>query len=480
MKKAISIIFYLIVFLSLAAEPKVFAMDGDTALLSAPKVDRRVELLSIVFRLAGSREYNTEENKNYVGDIHRHFDKYKNHPLIVFAKELADSNGVGYDAIAAMAIHIEQAPSFKPLVPFSDSVPESRWGRDDANKFVSLLQKFYVDAECEKFFKEEENKYKIAEEKFRSVYDKLDLSWYKKFYGKLPDGKFNIVIGLGNGGNNYGPKIIYPNGKEEVYAVMGSWSFDSLGQPFYDIKNYLPILIHEFNHSFVNYLIDKNKKMFEEAGSAIYIRVSAKMRVQAYSNWKTMICEAIVRAAVIKYLKSHDTIGGKQADKETMDELSNGFVWMKEQVALLDKYESNRQKYPTLENFVPELASFYGNMAKNIDVLLDGYNNQCPKVVSIDQFKNSATDVDPKITLIKIKVDKALRGKGYSIGYGKKGKETYPTIGTITYSDNNKAIEIQVSLKPDTEYQFTLLGLSFKTPDGYPLQQYEVDFRTAK
>ena len=57
-------------------------------ILEEPKVDDRVELLSIVFRLAELREYNTEWFGLYTEKIKKHFEPYKNHELIEFAKEL--------------------------------------------------------------------------------------------------------------------------------------------------------------------------------------------------------------------------------------------------------------------------------------------------------------------------------------------------------------------------------------------------------
>lgn len=480
MRKILFIITLLFSFLSVFGINKTFYSAEDTSLLSAPKIDKRVELLSIVFRLAGNTEYNGEEYKKYVNDIHNHFDKYKNHPLIAFAKELSDSDGIGYDAVMELAIHIGQPPALNSLVMFSDSVPEERWGANNATKFVALLQKFYVDAECGKFFKEEESTYKIAEEKFKIVYNQLDINWYKQYYGQVPDGKFNIVIGLGNGGSNYGCKIEFPDKREQIYAIMGTWSVDSNGQPRYNISDYFPTLVHEFNHSFVNFLIYKNKSLFEKAGSAIYEKVANNMRVQAYSNWTIMICEALVRASVIEYLKSHDTLGGKQAFKETIEQLNRGFVWIREQVTLLDKYENKRQKYPTLESYIPEIASFYNGIAKNIDSLIENYKKSCPHILSIVEFKNNDTNVSSSLKEISIKVDKALRGKGYSINYGKKGKDFFPAIGKIKYSDDNTIIIIPVEVKPQMEYQFILTGRAFTTPEGFPLEPFEVDFKTGK
>jgi hypothetical protein len=475
LKKILLTLFAIILFLPLFAGTLV----GDTSLLSAPKIDKRVELLSIVFRLAGNQEYNGEEYKQYTDDIHKYFDKFKDHPVVALARELRDSNGVSYDAVMALAIHLEQPPSLKPLVAFSDSVPEPRWGAKNATKFISLLQKFYADADCEKFFKQEADRYKLAEERFRPIYNKLDLAWYKKYYGQVPDGKFHIVIGLSNGGSNYGCKVVFPNKKEAIYAIMGTWSVDSLGKPKYALNDYFPTLIHEFNHSFVNFLIEKNLKLFEKSGPAIYDRVVAEMRDQAYGEWKTMINEALVRGSVIEYLRSHDSTGG-QAKAQTMEELGNNFLWIKQEVALLDRYQNSRQTYPTLESFIPQIAVFYDSVATNIDSIKEDYKHRCPHVTSIVQFKNNATDVDPALTKITVNFDKPLSGKGYSIGYGKKGKETYPELKVKGYSADKTAVTITVALQPGKEYQFTMLNLAFKTPEGYPLEPYEIDFTTRK
>jgi hypothetical protein len=49
-------------------------------------VDPRMELMSIIFRLAGNNEYNQRGVIPYVEDITKHFDPYKNHPAVEMAK----------------------------------------------------------------------------------------------------------------------------------------------------------------------------------------------------------------------------------------------------------------------------------------------------------------------------------------------------------------------------------------------------------
>jgi hypothetical protein len=333
-----------------------------------PKVDKRTELLSIVFRLAGNPEYNDDVYRKYVSDIHSHFDPYKDHPLIAFAIELRDKKGVSFDAVMAMAIHLEQPPSLNPVIPFSSTVPEGRWGQDNANKFVGLLKQFYTDARCEEFFKEQEELYGRAEEKFMPVYQALDINWYNQYYGVQPQGNLNVIIGLGLGGNNYGPKLIYPDGKEDTYAIMGTWSIDISNTPFYPVDNYLPTLIHEFNHSYVNHLIKKYEKDFDASGTSLFSIV--KVNMGHYTRWQIMMNEALVRASVIRYLLKHQP-DGKAARYQLISDFGRGFFWMKSLVESLGVYEKNRNAYPTLESYMPALITFYNEKAKETELMFE-------------------------------------------------------------------------------------------------------------
>lgn len=335
-----------------------------------PTVDNRTELLSIVFRLAGNFEYNEDSYKSYVSDIHSHFDKFRDHPLIAFAKEMNNRNGVSFDAVMCMAIYLSQPPSLEPLVTFSASIPERRWGKDNADKFAGLLRQFYSEAGCDGFFKAHEAVYNTAQQRFMPVYQALDVNWYNRYYGTRPDGSFNIIIGLGLGGGNYGPKVKYPDGREDSYAIMGTWSIDSTDKPVYLVDNNLPTLIHEFNHSYVNHLTKKYEKELESSGTTLFELVKAGMGSQHYTSWQTMMNESLVRASVIRYLLDHNT-DGKAAKNQLISDFGRGFFWMKGLVETLGVYEKNRDKYPSLESYMPVLADFYKQVAKESESMFE-------------------------------------------------------------------------------------------------------------
>ncbi len=331
-------------------------------LLAPPKVDQRVELLSIVFRLADSEEYSSRRFPKYAESIEQHFGQHKDHAIIPYIQDtLRNIRGVGYDAVMQMAISLSDTYPFSPIIDFATDMPDARWNGTSGARFLTLLNEFYIDADCQAFFDSNRELYSTASSRFMKVYEELDLKWYETFYGEAPKDEFRIINGLGNGGGNYGPRISV-NGKEIVYAVMGTWSVDSAGMPQYAVDDYFPTLLHEFNHSFVNHIVEKYHADLAPSGEALFEPVREQMNQQAYDSWQTMFAESVVRAGVVKYLKDH-----KYADNLIHEEMNNqierSFWWTRLLVNQLEEYDQNRAKYPTLESYMPEIVRFFDKMA---------------------------------------------------------------------------------------------------------------------
>ena len=453
----------------------IFCLGQTTNILEKPKVDKRVELLSIVFRLAGSQEYSSEDFKLYTDKIEDYYSPYKNHELIDFIKELRKKEaGVGYDAVMKMAIHLDN--QLNPLVEFTDEIPDKRWGKDNADKFVRLLKKFYKDTNSKKFFNENSSFYTEINKRFLPVYEHLDLNWYTQFYGKEPNEEFIIVNGLGNGGGNYGPSIELPNGERKVYAIMGTWETDSLNMAKFTLDYHFPTLLHEFNHSFVNYLLEKNPEPYRKSGEKIFEFVKSDMESQAYRSWETMFNEALVRTAVIKYMKDHN-FDEKIINEEIIRQKNRGFVWIEQLLSELEKYDNSRDIYPTLESYMPNIAKAYITYANEIEDYIKEYDEGRPKVISIDEFKNGDQEVSGSLNHVTINFDKPLLGKGQSVSYG-DDKNAVPKFKSLKYSEDKKTIIIEWELEDNKNYEFVLTGLAFKTPDGISMNDYKIKFKT--
>ena len=150
------------------------ACTQEKVLLEKPKVDKRIELLSIVFRLAESPEYSSQAFKLYTDRIEKHFEKHKKHELIQFTKSVVTDNYVGYDAVMTMAINLDD--NLKLLSDVKDVwQQDQRWNKENAEKFVSLLQKFCDDTEFDTFFNYNANIYNETIKCYTSIYERIDL-----------------------------------------------------------------------------------------------------------------------------------------------------------------------------------------------------------------------------------------------------------------------------------------------------------------
>jgi hypothetical protein len=457
--------------------PKPTKASGEVFKVAA-QVDTRVELLSIVARLAGYQEYKNDFVKSYADDVDRHFARYKEHPAIQYAVKVRGSHHIGYDAVMSMAVHLNPPPKLTPRVGFTEKTPDTRWRKEGAEEFVRLLQQFYKDADCERFFQSHTDLYRTAEGRYQQLLKKVDFDWYRRFYGEVPKGSFNLYIGLLNGGGNYGPKVVHPNGTEDLYAIMGTWKVDDAGLPVYDDSN-LQTIIHEFNHSFINHLVFAHESQLKTAGEKIFPPVAEKLRQWAYGTWQTAFLESLVRAAVIRYVLEHES--PQVAYKVVQEERNRGFLWMGDLFPLLGVYENSRKTYPTFRSFFPLIVGYFQDLAGRMDYEAKRFEELSPHVAALSPFANEAQDVDPSLTELTVTFDRPLDPKaGYSINWGPGGGEHFPIGKEIRFSEDGKTLTLPVTLKPDWEYAFVLTGRAFKTKDGYPLQPYTVKFRTKK
>lgn len=339
-------------------------------------VDRRVELLSIVFRLAGNPEYNMNFARQYVKDINAHFGKYKDQPVIGFAKKLSAEKGMGFSRVMFLAANLEFKKDQFSLIKVSKSSIAGKWEMEDALKFIELLNKFYKISAFDVFFKNHQEVYKVATARFSQAAVTFDPAWYLAYYGDHSV-VYKTVVGLANGGANYGPSAFPAGQKKIVYAIMGSWTYDGAGQPLFSTTDYLPTLIHEFNHSFVNHILEEqgNEKLLETSGKILLDSQRIEMEREAYEDWQTVINESLVRACVVRYLIDHQS-DDRVVQAEIQEQINKGFLWTNELVSLLGEYESSRDQYPAFKSFYPRIITFFNQTAGNIKEIKAAYSTK--------------------------------------------------------------------------------------------------------
>lgn len=439
------------------------------------RVDPRVELLSIVFRLAGNPEYSQGKVAKYADAVDAHFAKVKDHDVIKHARRLRQTRGVSFDAVAGYAVHLDWTDQLKELVPF-EPLPDrldQRWTSKDARAFLDDLRDFVQEGKVKEFLASQKELHAHAEAQLKKVLaEHADLTWFERFFGARAAARFQLAIGLLNGGSNFGPSVLRKDGKEDLWCVLGCWQTDEQGMPMF-ARTVVSTVVHEFCHSFCNPVVDAHLEEMLPAGERIFPLVESEMRAQAYANARTLLCESLVRASVVRYLAA--TQDEKAVRDELKDQEGRSFLWIRGLADLLAGYEKQRAEFKTLDAFTPRLVAFFDETATRLQADMA----KKPRVLGMVP-NNGQKDVDPKLTAIVVTFDRPMQDGSWSVVGG--GEHFPKTTGKLSYDADQKVLTIPVELKPDWDYEFWLNRgkyNSFRSADGEMLQPVHVKFRTA-
>ena len=445
--------------------------------IAPPKVSKQVELVGIVFRLAGAPEYKHETYKDYSDAIHKHFDPYKEHNAVALAKQL-NQKGAGYSYVAALAVHLSEPAELKLTAAMSRADLKAFGGQKNVDEFLASLRDFYKVSHFEEFWAANTERFALAERNFESLAKSVHPEWFDSFYGIKFKGNYKIVIGMGNGINFYGPSVTYRDGSQDIFTVFAPLIED--GEPRLP-SNALVFTIHEFNHSFANPFIDRHEKAFESFASKLFAKVEKEMSERAYNSWRILMYESLVRAATNTYLLKYNP--NLVAGNRYGDMFEQGFVWVDAYTDLMKEYEAERDEYVTLDSFVPRLTGFFEKVAaRELTEYVADFDKRSARVLRVDLRADKVEEVDPELSEIKIVFDRPMDGKGISINVSEKNGEKFPELvggrSAVSFANGNTEFVIKVKLEPNTSYGFVLTGKGFQTSDRYPLKQYEVRFKT--
>lgn len=446
------------------------------ALASEPipvRVSEPVELMSIVFRLAGAEEYSTADSSAaYVRAVDERFGRFKDHEVVRVAKDLREDRGVSFDAVMSFAVHLASAREPALKMPVDRATMDARWRPRDAERFLNALRDFVRESDAAGFFDEQAPYYAkagagLAEQIGKRPYR----AWMDEFFGVSPGLDFVAIVGLLNGSGSYGVSVRYPDGRAEICPVIGAAKFGEDGMPVFG-EGDVGLIVHEFSHTYTNPLVDRHRAALLPSAERIYPRREALMKPQAYGSALTMLYESMVRACSARFFARHGT--QEEYERQIAYETQRGFLWTRGLADLLGEYESSRGEHPTLDGFMPRIAEFFEREAKSIDQAMA----RLPKVVRITP-PDGAKGVDPATAAIVVEFDRPMRrGSASVVG---NPDQMPKTAGQFAFSDDGRTFTLPVALEPGREYSFGLNSVyrgGFRSEDGWPLDPVSVRFRT--
>ena len=242
-------------------------------------VDPRVELMCIIFRLAGHREYNLGTLSGYNDDVTKAFGPFVDHAVIKLVRKLRGTRGISYDA------------------PMSMAVTAARSGRDERRSVSDALAedpRFAVDerrlagvrgCRCGTSSRTPRSRSSSINtasctsrpsRELRTLLDKqAHLEWFDALFRRSAGGVFCRRSRLLNGPCNYGTRRELADGREELYCILGVWYADEEGKPKFS-GDQVSTIVHEFCHSYANPIIDRHAAELQAAGEKIFPAVAGK------------------------------------------------------------------------------------------------------------------------------------------------------------------------------------------------------------
>lgn len=330
--------------------------------MTEPYFSEVVELMGLVFRLAGAEEYNQCQVSTVSNSADKYFSSMRNHQAVTLARQYRQQ-GIAYDAVTGYANQLvfneEGYIVFDPDYSEGSNTSFDRWNNQQKNEMLSALNDFYETSNFHDWFVSTQAEQEQAIVSFKSVCD-LDYTWFDSFYGKNDKLSSRIILSFMIGNSNNGISLKRKDGTLLLTPVLGSLSQNNGTVRFNGDMN---LVVHEFSHPYCNPLIEANWSSISNKANEVFSKVSSIMQSQAYSNAMTMMCETLVRSSAIRYMITHNQ--KNLVNQALAYEESNGFMMVRTLVKTLEKREQEAAKYPTLADFMPELIDAINNFDPN-------------------------------------------------------------------------------------------------------------------
>jgi hypothetical protein len=474
---------------------------GESQAVIRVQVDPRIEVMGIVFRLAGYPEYSMGRVQSYTKALDAHFAAFKDHPVVGRARQLRRTRGISFNAPISLAVHVTNPPALAERVPLDPLPPgiDPRWVPAEARAFLADLRSFVREARVMEFLAGHAALHQAATQRLsRLARGTRIVEWLEGTFGRHEDREFVLVAGLLNGGGNYGAlaRGVAPAGAagagkvDEFFSIIGTEAIGEDGLPSYPPR-VAGTIVHEFSHSFVNPLVDAHEGELRAGSDRLFALVETRMRSQGYGLPRVMMYESLVRACTVRYLSTH--LGAEAARREAASDRESGFPWVGPLSETLVEYERDRARYPTIEAFVPRVVSFFQDYDRvavedlraieaERQARTEAVASQGPKAVEMSP-DNGATEVDAAaVTAITVTFDRPLREGNFALF--PVPQAALPTLkGPPRFDGGGRTIILACELKPGVTY-----GLQFNSPqhmafvdlEGNPLAPLVYRFTTRR
>jgi hypothetical protein len=311
------------------------------------RIDPRIELINIVEN-AQSFEEKPHPKPSIQRKTSNYFALYKEHPAVEMMQELK-ARGFTYTKPGWFILGYTNPPELRQLHPFKQIYPYSdeSWIPDEETlaELIQKLKDFYNDSKFGTFYHEHRADYEESLHSIAVNFEKRDyVKLIEDYFGERKDNYVLIYSPINPGGFGI---WIEAEGKISVYCIIGL------------AAGYIPFVLHEFGHTFVNPITDEYREKIDK-----YQDLFPPIRPNlpsSYDRWWIVVNEHIIRAFTARVETMLD--GEEAGERALQRELSDGFKYIIPMYERLKEYETNRDKYPDFRSFYPRTIELFAELS---------------------------------------------------------------------------------------------------------------------
>ncbi|ACB75556.1 DUF4932 domain-containing protein [Opitutus terrae] len=320
-------------------------------------IDPRVELVAVTQHLSGYAERSqrfkgriNDFDHPYLNALRQHFAGFKEHEAI---KRLAALRVGGSDPMG-IAVQLSDPNDVALQGALDREIVGSEPAEVDA--YVAALRTFARDAAFMDFYTANAASRAAMVEDFKQSIDLHAIATETGRYCGAQPARYTIILAPLLGRTSFGPNVTTPDGTKVFYAILPA-SGVADGHLVFGNRNHLDeYLWHEFGHSFVNPLVDEHWRDLEKL-SGLMNKIQPSRSLNYGREWKIWVSEHVVRAIAARIVRQQK--GETAYAEQVARDQGRGFAYLGELCRSLETYEQNRDKFPSLSSYFPEIVAVF-------------------------------------------------------------------------------------------------------------------------
>ncbi|PWN67046.1 DUF4932 domain-containing protein [Chryseobacterium oncorhynchi] len=325
--------------------------------------------------------YKIKECSEYQPIVKSALSKYKrlkNSDIAISTAKINDvlleKYGSGNDILMKSLLYHKEFPSTEWLNNYEYSSNNLTKEQNEEitqliKNYLSELSKFYIQENIEQFFTENKSFYSGGIKEYSKQIPSGFTKAMEQFYGESFNAYTILISPMmmwpieDNEGRGIGTDVVLKSGLKDIYEIASPFmKVQKEGQFGYDNQFQARFLsIHEFGHSFVNKEVYKHKSSLEKFKNLFETSKLKETMIKTggYGDYQTCVAEHLVRLGEIQTARIQKDF--ERAKRLEEYHLRNNFIFIPQLEEKLKEYNSNRKKYKTFGDFVPQLLEVFEN-----------------------------------------------------------------------------------------------------------------------